>query len=316
MSIFFKYIRKLVPLIVCFAVMKTNCQDIHYSNLHENLYQLNPSTITNIKNSLLQFTYRNQWPGNADFVTYSAAFLIRYEEIKSTAGIQVYRDDQGKGIISTTSVNLLYGYHTQLFTGLSFAAGISGGYNIFVIDYSKLHFENNTTPTINTGKNYADFSTGIEFGILKRTFLGFSISNLLTPEISPGNRLYRKYCLSYHGVYNLSNQYSHDHFELEPILVTTVQNNFNEILYGARCNYLSFQGGVYLRQDYKFNFDATIILLGISFGNNDFIYTYDINLSAAESNFNKMASHEVTFLHKFEYTNTRKKKGAIKCPKF
>jgi len=296
--------------------MKTYCQDVHYSNLHENLYQLNPSAITNIKNSLLQLTYRNQWPGSADFVTYSAAFLFSYEELKSTAGIQLYRDDQGKGIISTTGVNFLYGYHTQLFNSLSLAAGISGSYNIYAVDYSKLQFENNTTPTITTGKNYADFSSGLEFGILKQTFLGFSVSNLLAPEISPGNRIFRKYCLSYHGTYSLSNQYSHEQFKLEPIIITTLQNSFNEILYGARFNYLNFQGGIYMRQDNKFNFDATIILLGISFGNNNFIYTYDINLSAAESNFNKMASHEVTFLHKFEYTKSRKNKGAIKCPKF
>jgi type IX secretion system PorP/SprF family membrane protein len=313
---YYKYRKKLVLLLFYFVAMKGHCQDFHYSDLHENLFQLNPSSITVVKNAQMQLTYRNQWPGSVDFVTYSGSFFINFENLKSTTGIDIFRDDQGKGIISTTGVNLLYGYSTQLFNKLSFAAGISGGYTIYAVDFSKLTFENNQTPLINSRENYADFTAGVEFGISKETMLGFSTAHLTAPEISPGNRLFRKYCLSYRGNYPLSNPYMHQQFTLEPIVITTIQNNYNEILYGARLNYSGFLGGLYLRQDYKFHFDATIILLGISFGNNTFIYTYDINLSAAESNFDKMASHEVTFLHKFEYTKSRNKKGAIKCPKF
>ena len=51
-------------------------------------------------------------------------------------------------------------------------------------------------------------------------------------------------------------------------------------------------------------------MLGISFGNNELFYAYDLNLSGADARFNKLASHEVTFLHKFEYTKkNRNKKG-------
>jgi type IX secretion system PorP/SprF family membrane protein len=312
----FKY-KKVLLLFICnIVIISGNGQDIHYSNLNENFYKLNPAYITHFEHSSMQLNYRNQWPGSADFVTYSGAFFYNSETLKSTAGIQILRDDQGRGIINTTGFSLLYGYRTSLFHDISFAAGINGGYNIYTVDFSKLQFENNQIPSLNSRRNYFDFSAGVELGFMKRSYFGLSVAHLSTPDLSPGNPIARKYCISYQGDYNLSKQYSHQQISVEPLLVTTFQKDINEILYGTRIDYSNILGGIYVRQDYNFNFDAIIILLGISFGNNMFIYTYDINLSGAGSNFYKLAAHEVTFLHKFEYTKTRNKKGAIKCPKF
>jgi hypothetical protein len=65
--------------------------------------------------------------------------------------------------------------------------------------------------------------------------------------------------------------------------------------------------------------DALIVLLGTSFKNWSFFYTYDINLSGADSRFSKLAAHEVTFLYQLEYKRNSNKKSskkrAIKCPK-
>lgn len=312
-----KNIKFTIIIFLNIGIIECYGQDTHYSNLNENLNLINPSAITSIDMPLLQLTYRNQWPGSASFVTYSGAFYYNLPTLKSAAGIQFIRDDQGKGIMSTTGIDLVYGYRTNIFSNnISLAAGLSGGYNFFAVNLSKLHFENNQIPAVNDRSEYADFSAGFELGIMNQTFFGSSITHLTAPTISSGNKIFRKYCVSLRGNYDLSKPYQHQKLSLEPLLITTLQENFVEILYGGRVNYSTVYGGAYLRQNNKFNIDAIIFLLGISFGNNELFYSYDLNLSGADASFNKLASHEVTFLHKFEYTKNRNKKGAIKCPKF
>jgi type IX secretion system PorP/SprF family membrane protein len=308
----------LVLVVFCYVSVAVYAQDLHYSNLHENYYQLNPSFITHVEKLSMHLSYRNQWPGSSDFVTYSGAFFSTFKSLKSTVGVQLFRDDQGRGIINSTDFSLIYGYRTRITNYLSFATGISGSYYMYTVDLSKLEFENNQASGIynNGGSDFFDFSAGLEFDIIEQTWIGISISHITSPEISPGQTLNRKYCLGYRGSYNLSNKKNYQQKIIEPLIVTTLQRNFSELIYGLRIKYSKILGGIYLRQSYSFNFDALIILLGINFKNTSFIYTYDINLSGVESRFNKLASHEVTFLFNFEYKLRRNKKGAIKCPKF
>ena len=58
-----------------------------------------------------------------------------------------------------------------------------------------------------------------------------------------------------------------------------------------------------------------VVIAFITLGISGAFYTYDINLSGADSRFTNLAAHEVTFLYNMEYNRKSKKKGAIKCPK-
>jgi type IX secretion system PorP/SprF family membrane protein len=313
------YIKIYILIFICInSVLLCSGQDVHYSNLHENLFNLNPSCITQIKKSALNLNYRNQWPGSSNFVTYSATIFNTFKNLKSTVGLQIIRDNQGNGIINLTGATLLYGYQTKVSNSVSLSAGMGGTYNIYSIDLNRLTFENNILPvnTINTQTDFFDFLAGIELGFYNSSWTGFSVSHITTPQISSEFNLFRKYTFSYRGNYNLSNKYNPNNVTIEPVLVTSIQHSDNEVLYGSRINYSGFLGGLYLRNDINFKFDSFIILLGISLKKISIIYTYDINLSGTQSRFSKLASHEVTFFYNFEYNNRTNKKGAIKCPKF
>ncbi len=309
----------LVSLFVAFnmGILTIYCQDFHFSNLHENLYTLNPARITHTKKLRVNLSYRNQWPGTSDFISYDGALFYSSERLKSTAGLHIINDNQGKGIINLTTIALLYGYKTKIGRQLDFAAGLNASYNIYKANFSELEYENMGSPVLpdNDNSKFFDFSVGVEFGINEHTWLGFSVSHIANIAESSHLSLNRKFNFSYTGSYRLSSSYNQQEISIEPLLVVSIQNNFNELLYGGRIKYEIVYGGLYIRQNIRFQMDALIILLGTSFKNWSFFYTYDINLSGAKSRFTKLAAHEVTFLYDLEYKKRSNKKGAIKCPK-
>ena len=117
------------------------------------------------------------------------------------------------------------------------------------------------------------------------------------------------------GRFTLSGGYNpYDTYLVTLVNVSASRNN-NELLYGGRIKYSVVYGGIYARQNIRFEFDALILLLGTQLGNVSIFYTYDLNLSGASARFSNLASHEVTFLYDMQYKRKSKKKGAIKCPK-
>jgi type IX secretion system PorP/SprF family membrane protein len=306
-----------VQLLFCAAFEYCHGQDIHYSNNYENFFNLNPSAISKIKNTAFIANYRNQWPGSADFVNYSATILTTFKEYKSTTGIQILRDNQGQDIITNTDISVFYAYRTKFSTNLTFSAGLCGSYILYSLNSNNLVFENNQSPANpeNQKKQYLDFMSGIEIDFYKKNTLGVSISHMSSPQINTETDITYKYILNYHGTYNLMNPYSFRKIYLEPVIISSFQSNASELFYGSKINIGVIQGGLFLRNDKNFRFDSFVILLGINFGNITVNYTYDINLSGSQSRFNKLASHEVTFFYNLEYNIGRNKKGAIKCPK-
>jgi type IX secretion system PorP/SprF family membrane protein len=307
----------LLFLILIITLIKGYSQDLHYSNNYENGFNLNPANITNIQKSAFYLNYRNQWPGSSDFINYSGAFFSTFKDYNSTIGLEIIRDSEGKDIINNTGFTFLYGYVAKIAANALFSTGLSGSYNVYKVNSSLLIFENNNAPAFieNIKSKYFDFSAGLEFSLFDNHF-GASVSHITSPTIYAENKISRKYTFIYRGNYSLLNHYSPKKIILEPLLLTSIQSNNNEIVYGSRINYNGIIGGIYVRNDYRFKFDSFIILLGISLANITVNYSYDINLSGAQSRFNKLASHEVTFFYNLEYNIRRNKKGAIKCPKF
>lgn len=293
-------------------------QNFHFSNLHENLLISNPACITKTNKISFLLTYRNQWPGNQDFVTYDCAFLLSSKELHSTAGILILRDVQGAGVISTNYFSLLYGFKTKITREWQFSGGIQAAYSIYSTNFNSQTFEDGQTPGIPLDERSSsyDFAAGIEFLYRENANYGLSLSKL--GSVLPEQNLHQniQLNLSYEGSYLLTKRYGNEPVIIEPLFFAGLQKDYNEILYGARIDYYSVIGGLYSRQNLKFQFDAIIILLGTRFGKMAFYYSYDINLSGAESRFTKFAAHEVTFLYDMEYKRKSSKRGAIKCPKF
>jgi type IX secretion system PorP/SprF family membrane protein len=257
------------------------------------LYLLNPSAITHTEKITLNLAYRNQWPGTSDFITFNGGFFYTSEKLKSAAGIHFSNDNQGKGIINITSISLFYGYKTKIGRQLDFAAGLNGNYNIYNANFSNLEYENMGSAIIpaNEKSNFFDFSAGIEFGINKHSWLGASVSHILNSASSSQLQRNRKYNVSYTGTYRLNSSRNKQDVYIEPLAVISVQKMFNEILYGGRLKYEIIYGGLYFRQNLQFQADALIFLLGTSFNNWSFFYTYDINfgdgIKTGETEWNK-----------------------------
>lgn len=311
--------RKINILIVSVALLAMSltvkCQSIHFSDMHENLFKSNPSAIASIEKLAFQLTYRNQWPGNSDFITYDGAFFFTSEPLKSSLGLYIFRDTQGGGIINVTSASVIYGYRTRVSRDWYMSAGLSASYSQYQTNFGNLQFENGI-PGVLLDDNYFyfDFSTGMEFQYRDQSWLGFSVINMGAWLPSQEYNQKPGISLSYHGRYPLTGR-QRDEINIEPLFFSTINRDYNELLLGSRIYYKSVYAGIYVRQNLRFQYDAAIILLGTRFGNATFIYTYDINLSGLNSNFTNLAAHEVTFLYNMEYNRKSKKRGAIKCPK-
>ena len=278
------------------------------------MFESNPSALSQIKGMTLVMAYRNQWPGAGDYITYDASLLTNFPDTKSFAGISLSQDVQGKGAITQTQAYLMYSYKTRIGHRTNFAAGLSGGYDFLSVNTNKLSFENpaDLPSSLSSKKGFFDFSTGFQIGFLDQTYFGIAASHILK---TVSNNRPLKMSIYYQGDYLIWGNPNYEYVKASPLILVSKQAEFNDILYGSRFNFNGILGGLYLRHDFKFKPKSIIILLGINFKNVRFIYTYDINLSGAASNFTNLAAHEVTFFYNFEYKEKMRRKGAIKCPR-
>ncbi|MBN1950436.1 MAG: PorP/SprF family type IX secretion system membrane protein [Bacteroidales bacterium] len=302
-----------------FAVLSTaETQPFHYSDQHENLFKSNPASIANVESLSFQLTYRNQWPGNSDFVTYDGSAIISSEALKSSLGVYAFRDVQGEGIISQTGASLMYAYRTRISPEMRLSAGIMAAFAQYQTNFSGLVFEN-SLPVADENYLHIDFSTGIELQFRETAWFGIAVNKLGAYIPNQSDHLSPSISAYYQGHIGGSGGYSKGTITWEPLVYTAISRDAGELLFGGRMNYQNVYGGLYLRQNYRFQYDAAIILLGTRFGNAEMFYTYDINLSGVNSNFTNLAAHEVTFLYHLEYNTNNKSKsrkhGAIKCPK-
>jgi type IX secretion system PorP/SprF family membrane protein len=313
----FKIVQSILSLLILHSQYCAG-QNFHFSDIHENMYQYNPALITQTKKIDILAIYRNQWPGNSDFITYNSAFFFTSGRLKSTGGIELLRDTQGENIISSNQFSLLYGYKTKLTRNWFFSGGIQAMYQLYTKNFSDQTFINGQTPNISLTEKLSgfDFSAGVMVSYGEIAGYGISLSNMgaLIPSQSVYHNLQMN--ISYQGKYVLTQNHSFREYYLEPIVMYSLQNKLSELFYGARIEYFPFFGGAYLRQNLRFQYDAIIILLGTRFGKIALFYTYDINLSGVDSRFTNLAAHEVTFLYNLEYKSKTMKRGAIKCPKF
>jgi len=317
MSYTLRNLRVIFSVFIIHSPFSIEAQNIHFSNISENLFVQNPATITRTENIVFQLCYRNQWPGAGNFTTYDGAFFIHSEPLKSTAGILILRDIQGDAIITSTSFGILYGYKARIARTWFLAGGIHAAYNLYSINYSQLTFENGQYPALlfDDTQYFFDFSTGLELSYKDNSRYGVSVSRLGSFQPALNSHPGLQINLSYQGKYLMNTDYDKNIIKIEPSFYAAIQHRSSEILYGSRMDIGGILGGIYFRQNYQFEFDAIIILLGTRFGNMSFFYCYDINLSGADSRFTNLAAHEVTFLYDMQYNRKRNERGAIKCPK-
>jgi type IX secretion system PorP/SprF family membrane protein len=285
-------------------------QNYFVSNLYNNIVFSNPAYVHFHEFSFLQLNYRNQWPVSNLYSSYGVSYFHYAEDLNSNFGAILNYDNQYKGTFTKASLGLNYAYKLRIGQKSHFLFGLQGFYNLENVNYSNLTFENQTAiiPE-NSKKHYPTFNSGIGLLLRKEHFIGLAVNNINSPSGSTNSDL--RLNLTYIGKIKSQGYYSNTFFE--PLI--NISSNFDYIhfQYGGNINYEGYKAGLLIDQTGG-NVNTLIILLGISFENYEFVYTYDINLSGAISINPKMAAHEVTFLRKIQYKEKSKHRGAIKCP--
>lgn len=329
---------------------KASCQDPQYSQFYAAPLYLNPAFAGSALEARVGLNYRNQWPqiGNANFETFAAYFDTYFDEYNSGVGFIASTDKEGFAGLRSTSLNLQYAYQLKVTDKITFRPGVSVGYMIRDLDFSRLTFGNQFDPTSGTfdptlpgepglgGSNGSVGLLDIGFGGLVYTndwWIGLSAFHLNEPDQSffqdGSSTLPARYSL--HGGYKfyLNNEpFDNDYNRKREVSITPTvhykfQGDFDQLDAGVYFVYQPFVGGVWYRGlpvktlDGQSNNEALIFMAGLqevrgwTFG-----YSFDFTLS--DLGISSGGAHEVSISYHFPLTQKKlppKEKRFVPCPK-
>lgn len=331
---------RLVQLIILFSfsliVSSVKAQDPQFSQFYANPLYLNPALAGATECARVNLNYRNQWPSlTKAYITYSVTYDQNLPSINSGFGVILMNDRQGDGALNTTIVGAIYAYNLQVSEGLFIRFGAQATYYQQRLDWDQLVFADqinpingsisnisNQTPPENTNIAVADFSVGTIIGYYDQFFVGFTADHMTQPSLSfydnPDDKLPLK--LTAHGGITINasrgllGNVNDNDFMIEPHVLYMYQQNFQQLNAGLYLNKKPFVLGAWFRHNFQ-NPDAIIVLLGISFKNIKFGYSYDIGLSKVGGE--ALGAHEISFAWNFCIYNDKKRTiRAIKTPLF
>lgn len=331
---------RLLQLIIFFGfsliVISGKAQDMQFSQFYANPLYLNPALAGATECARVNLNYRNQWPSLTNaFITYSISYDQNLPSINSGFGVLLINDRQGDGALNTTMAGVIYAYNLQVTDGLFIRFGAEASYYQQRLDWEKLVFADqinpingsiigisNQTPPENTNIAVADFSVGTVVRYYDQFFVGFTADHISQPSLSfydnPDNKLPLK--LTAHGGVSINvsrgiiGNINENDFSIEPHILYMYQQNFQQLNAGLYLNRKPFVLGAWFRHNFQ-NPDAVIILIGISFKNIKFGYSYDIGLSKVGGE--TLGAHEISFAWDFCIYNDKKRTiRAIKTPLF
>jgi type IX secretion system PorP/SprF family membrane protein len=253
----------------------------------------------------IQVGGRNQWTGfNDSPATYTLGGHGAIKDKNMGVGGMVFLDDLG-GAITQTGLIANYSYQLVLNTDSKLSFGVSGILNQYTYDGSDIQAASQNDPSLysNTKALVPDFNFGLAYTLKKRLKIGISANQLLQSRltkwnemnlsIDAENRLIRHYFLS--GSYLAEVTES---IEVEPytVLRTTFITPIQFEL-GAR---LVYKKDFYAGIGYRYQ-DALTIMIGTTFNNFLFGYSYDITTSDLRGF--SSGSHEILLGYRLQSKN-------------
>ena len=294
-------------------------QDPQFTQFYANPLYLNPAFAGTARCPRICMNYRNQWPNlSGTYVTYSASYDQHIDAISGGLGLIVTQDDQARGTLKTTNVNLIYSYLLPVTREFSIKLGLQAGFFQKSLDKTKLNFGDmidarrgfvwNTNEVIpSTNKSNLDFGGGI-LGYSKRYFIGAAFNHITQPDegLQGTSKLPLK--ITGHAGAVIPLEKGGDSY-ISPNVLFMQQQNFTQLNLGLYFVRGSFVGGLWYR-----NSDAFIVLLGIQTDHFKVGYSYDVTVSKLSSN--TAGSHEISMQMQFECRPKKKKYRTISCPSF
>ncbi len=309
-----------------------DAQDPLFSHFYSNGIHLNPAWAGVEGPAKIFFGYRNQWPNSgSSYITYQASYDQYVDKLHGGLGFRVLNDMQGGGAFNTFDFSAMYSYHFKASRWLYFAGGIQAGIGQQSLNTADLVFGNMIDPvTGSTGVNlenvpgysefYPDFATGVT-AFYKGVYGGLALHHILNPAITdrddPTGFIPRKYTMHIGAIIPIiEKRIGRELLQLSPNLVFMQQQNIQQINYGLEVIYRDIMIGLWTRHDIVFNYGNLIFSAGYSTERFRFRYSYDVGLSSPTIRLPNMGAHEFSMLIIYENLNKRKKRSAIKCPKF
>jgi hypothetical protein len=181
---------KILIILLSIATLKSQAQDIHFSQFYTQDWLMNPAKVGFFEGDYkLSAAYKSQWNSVTNaYQTFAASGEMSWVMKGTNRNIlgmecHAYSDKAGDAGYTTNNVgiNIAYTFCLDRFRShfLSFGSGISYVNNFF--DLSKLHFDNeyfgitNMEKFSSTNANYGDVDEGVEYNYIpSKLFSGFN----------------------------------------------------------------------------------------------------------------------------------------------
>ena len=313
-------------LLSCILPFTAKAQDAVYSQFMFDALSVNPG-LTGI-NDYYKVTggFRDQWVQvDHAYVTYFASFDRKFEEFKSGAGLQVYRDVAG-GIYSRTSAELYYSYQFQLANDFVVSPGLQVAVVQRAMNASGLTlpgdnpFNGGGSSTVLENRSiiFPDFGFGIVVNYSDRYSLGVAAHHINAPleTLSEMNQKRTPMSMSAHFISYFPFRFGK--FDMREMVISPgayfrQQQYQNFFSVGANIAYDPVFLGFWFRAASGFYPEATIFLVGLEHNYYRIVYNYDYKLATSKGYFPATGAHEIVLTWKI---HPKKKIHAIKCSKY
>ena len=313
------------------SVRSVQAQDPEFSQFYANPLYLNPAFTGTNGCGRLVMNYRNQWPSLAgNYETIHASYDQYVNGLNGGAGVSLYQDNAGRGVLRTTMISGYYAYQTPISRKWTVSFGAQVSYHQRSLNWDDLTFPDQIDPrrgfiyeTRDTQRGgrvaNADFSAG---GLIyNETFYGgIAVHHLAEPNeslIVGTSRLPRKYTVHAGAVIPIGVDVTgNSETSLSPNIMYQRQGEFVQYNAGVYANIGPLVVGTWYRFSLNkgdFFSDSIILSLGMQTEQIRVGYSYDLTVSGITAD---AGSHEVSAAFLFSCKPNKKKFRAINCPTF
>ena len=309
-------------------------QDAMFSQTYASPMYLSPSFTGLTDGSRLTLNYRDQWPGiPGTYRTMAFAADHFFREYSSGVGLMFVRDDQGSGQLVKQDIGLLYAYEFEVKRDVFVRPGIQFKYAEQKIDPTALIPPEDINPddgTIMPGgrsyivtDSYKRFDASVSAMIYSDFFwAGVALDNLVKKDIGFTDiETYAPIKTTLYGGYKIRYREGGRKHDEQSISLTAnyyMQDKFRQLDFGAYWYINPLEMGLWYRgipfatsEDLSNN-DAIVMILGVTFGNIRFSYSYDYTLSDLAGSSN--GANEFSIMFRFNKGYKKKTyRGAMPC---
>lgn len=319
-----RYILILLTIAFSFSV---KAQDPEYTQFYVNTMYLNPALVGSNPCPSITSMYRNQWPSiGGQFISTAVSYDDYLEDLNSGIGIMIMSDKAGPTILSTFGASAAWSINQQITRDISARFALQGSFFQEYLDGSKFKFPDQIDPIQGFIYPTQDWTYGgpVTYGSVgagglistEKFFFGYAASHLNTPNqslIFGESYLPIKHTL--HAGALIPIRASLDEvFDWSPNIIYRQQGDAKQINAGLNINTRPLIAGVWYRgivfaEKYT---DAFILTLGVKQKDFNFMYSYDITISAISPT--SGGAHEVSLVYKLPCVKSKRNKvSAVPC---